>query len=93
MDLKTLKMCVGYKYKGQTLKEFPASLKVLAEVEPVYEELPGWEESTSDIRSYDKLPVNARRYIERLSEVSGIKIGIVSVGPQRDQTIILHEVF
>lgn len=91
--LKTLKICVGYKYKGEILKEFPASLKVLAEVEPVYEELPGWEETTSAIRSYDKLPVNARRYVERLSEVAGIKLGIVSVGPQRDQTIIMHEVF
>lgn len=91
--LKTIKMCVGYKYKGELLKEFPASLKVLAEVEPIYEEMPGWDEQTSGIRSYNDLPLNARRYIERLSEVAGIEIGIVSVGPQRDQTIILHEVF
>jgi adenylosuccinate synthase len=92
-DLPTLKMCVGYKYKGEIIREFPASLKVLAAVEPVYEEMPGWQESTAGIRSYDKLPANARRYIERLSEVSGIDIGIVSVGPQRDQTIIIHQVF
>ncbi len=91
--LKTLKICVGYQYKGELLKEFPASLKVLAEVEPVYEEFEGWETDISGVRSYDELPVNARRYVERLSEVSGIKIGIVSVGPRRDQTIILHEMF
>lgn len=91
--LKTLKICVGYKYKGQILKEFPASLKVLAEVEPVYEEFEGWETDISSVRSYDELPAKARRYVERLSEVSGIKIGIVSVGPRRDQTIILHEMF
>jgi len=92
-NLKTLKMCVGYKYKGELLKEFPASLKVLADVEPVYEEFEGWQTDISGIRSYDELPANARRYLERLSEVSGIKIGIVSVGPRRDQTIILHEMF
>ncbi|QJW48262.1 adenylosuccinate synthase [bacterium BFN5] len=91
--LKTLKICVGYQYKGQILKEFPASLKVLAEVEPVYEEFEGWETDISSVRSYDELPAKARRYVERLSEVSGIKIGIVSVGPRRDQTIILHEMF
>lgn len=91
--LKTLKMCVGYKYNGEVIKEMPASLKVLASVEPIYEEMPGWEENISGIRRYEELPVNCRRYIERLSEVSGIKIGIVSVGPRRDQTIILKDMF
>ena len=92
-DLRSLKMCVGYNYKGEILREFPASLKVLAQVEPVYEEFPGWQESTTKIRTYDKLPVNARRYIERLSEVADLGIGIVSVGPERDQTIILNQAF
>lgn len=91
--IKTLKLCVGYKYKGERIKEFPASLKVLAQVEPIYEEMPGWDEDTSGIRSYAELPANARRYIERLSEVSGVEIGIVSVGPGRDQTIILTDLF
>ncbi len=91
--LKTIKVCSGYKYKGQPLGEFPASLKVLSEVEPVYEELPGWTENISGVRSYDDLPANARRYVERLSEIVGVPLGIVSVGPARDQTIILHEVF
>ncbi|HWQ60743.1 MAG TPA: adenylosuccinate synthase, partial [Negativicutes bacterium] len=61
--LKTLKTCVGYKYKGEILREFPASLKVLDEVEPIYEELPGWTESISGIRAYADLPANARRYV------------------------------
>jgi adenylosuccinate synthase len=90
---KTLKLCVGYKYNGQLLDEFPASLKVLAAVEPVYEELPGWEEPTTAVRTYDALPLNARRYVERLSQIVGIPLGIVSVGAQRDQTIILKEMF
>lgn len=91
--LKTLKICVGYQYKGRQLNEFPASLKVLSEVEPVYEEFEGWQTDISGIRSYADLPANARRYVERLSEVTGIKIGIVSVGPGRNQTMILHEMF
>ncbi|GMB00103.1 adenylosuccinate synthase [Pelosinus sp. IPA-1] len=92
-ELATLKICVGYKYKGAVMDEFPASLKVLAEVEAVYEELPGWQSDTTSIRDYKDLPLNARRYLERLSEVADIKLGIVSVGPGREQTIIMHEIF
>ncbi len=91
--LKTLKICVGYSYKGQEIKEFPASLKVLAQVEPIYEELPGWTESIDSIKDYKDLPANARRYVERLSEVTGIAVGIVSVGPGRDQTIVVEDMF
>lgn len=92
-QLPALKLCTGYKYKGQMLDEFPASLKVLGQVEPVYEELPGWQCDTTKVRKYADLPENARRYLERLSQVAGIEIGIVSVGPGRDQTIIVHEMF
>lgn len=91
--LKTLKMCVGYRYNGKLLNELPASLKVLAQVEPVYEEFPGWETDITGIRNYEELPENARRYVERLSDVTGVKIGIISVGPSRDQTIILDNIF
>lgn len=91
--LKTLKICVGYKYKGELLNDFPASLKVMEQVEPIYEEMPGWETDITSVRKYEDLPVNARKYLERLSEVADIKIGIVSVGPSRDQTMILHEMF
>ena len=92
-QMKTLKICTGYKYKGQLLKEFPASLKVLGQVEPIYKELPGWEQPISGIKRYEDLPVNARRYVEAISEATGIKIGIVSVGPGREQTIILKDMF
>lgn len=91
--LPKIKLCVAYKYNGQLINEYPASLNVMSKVEPVYEELPGWQEPTSHIRSYQDLPLNARRYIERLSEVSGIAIGMVSVGPGREQTIILADMF
>ena len=92
-ELPSLKICVGYRYHGRLLDEIPASLKVLAEVEPVYEELPGWQQDISGIRKYEELPLNARRYVERLSEVTGVAIGVVSVGPGRDQTILLHNMF
>ncbi|MBR2179111.1 MAG: adenylosuccinate synthase [Selenomonadaceae bacterium] len=84
-----IKMCVNYKYNGEILNEMPASLKVLAAVEPVYETFDGWKTDISKIRSYDELPENAKKYIKRMAEVTNIKIGIVSVGPNRDQTIVV----
>ena len=92
--LDEIKMCVGYRYKGEVLNEIPASLKVLSEVEPIYETFKGWKTPISGIRKYEDLPVEARTYLERLAEVTGIELGIVSVGPNRDQTIVLtKEVF
>ena len=91
--LPALKLCTGYTYKGKPLNEYPASLKVLAEVEPVYEELPGWQADITGIRRYEDLPLNARRYVERLSECAGARLGIVSVGPDREQTIVLEPMF
>lgn len=88
-SLEEIKMCVGYKYKGQILNEIPASLKVLAEVEPVYETFKGWMTPISGIRRFEDLPLEARDYLNRLVEVSGIPLGIVSVGPNRDQTIVV----
>ncbi len=84
-----IKMCVNYKYNGDILNEMPASLKVLGAVEPVYETFEGWKTDISKIRSYDDLPENAKKYIRRMAEVTNIKIGIVSVGPNRDQTIVV----
>ena len=88
-----INICTGYRLNGELLHEFPASLKVLGEVEPIYETLPGWMTSISDIREYDKLPANCRRYVERIAELTGTRIGIVSVGPDRDQTIVQETMF
>lgn len=92
-NLEKIQLCVGYKYKGELLDEYPASLKVLAEVEPIYEEFAGWQQCTCDVRKYEDLPLNARKYLERLSEIAEVKLGIVSVGPGREQTMVLHEMF
>lgn len=86
-----IRMCVGYNMNGETLKRIPASLNVLAKVEPVYEEFDGWMTDISGIRNYADLPANAKKYLERLSEVAGVELGIISVGPNREQTIVLKD--
>ncbi|WP_017756734.1 adenylosuccinate synthase [Calidifontibacillus oryziterrae] len=91
--IDTLKICVAYKYKGEVIEEFPASLKILAECEPVFEELPGWSEDITGVRKLDELPANARHYIERISQLTGIPLSIFSVGPDRDQTNIVRSVY
>lgn len=91
--LETVKICTAYKYRGETIEHYPASLKMLAECEAVYEELPGWSEDIGGVRSLDELPVNARRYIERVSELTGIPIAIFSVGRNREQTNIVRPIY
>jgi len=90
---KELKICVGYKLNGKDVEGFPANLKDLEACEAVYETLPGWETDISGIRKYEDLPENARKYVERIAEVTGVPLGIVSVGPNRNQTIDLVNVF
>ncbi|WP_243292722.1 adenylosuccinate synthase [Bacillus sp. FJAT-47783] len=91
--IETLKICVAYKYKGEIMNEFPASLKVLAECEPVYEEMPGWTEDITGVKSLDELPENARHYVERISQLTGIPLSIFSVGPDRSQTNVVRNVY
>ncbi len=91
--IETLKICVAYKYRGELMNEFPASLKVLAECEPVFEELPGWTEDITGVKSLHELPENARHYIERICQLTGIPLTIFSVGPDRNQTNLVRGVF
>lgn len=91
--LKELKICTAYRYKGQILETFPASLKMLGECEPIYETLVGWDEDISSIGEYDRLPIKVKQYLKRIEELTGVPIQIVSVGPQRDQTIVLENPF
>lgn len=88
-ELEELKVCTHYEYKGERMDHFPGDLNVLADCVPVYETLPGWKSPTSHLRSYKDLPDNARRYLERVSELSQVPISIVSVGPDREETIVL----
>ncbi|MGP4038996.1 adenylosuccinate synthase [Gracilibacillus sp. D59] len=91
--IETLKICTAYKYKGAIMEEFPASLKVLAECEPVYEELPGWTEDITGVRTLHELPENARHYLERISQLTGIPLSVFSVGPDRSQTNVVRSVY
>ena len=90
-QMPRIKMCVGYKIDGVEIKQIPASLKTLSKVEPVYEEFNGWMTDTSGCRSFEELPAGARKYLNRISEVAGVELAIVSVGPNRDQTIVLKD--
>ncbi|WP_408955336.1 adenylosuccinate synthase [Natroniella sp. ANB-PHB2] len=86
-----VKVCTGYKYQGEIIKEFPTRDDILADCEPVYETLPGWQEDTSQIKSYDQLPENAKKYLEYISELVGVELSIVSVGPKRKETMVLRD--
>ncbi len=86
-NLGDIKLCTGYKYRGELLRDFPYSLDILAECEPVYETLPGWEGDLGSVKSYDELPANAKRYIERIEELCDVKVSMVGVGPDRTQIL------
>ncbi|NDV19565.1 adenylosuccinate synthase [Pseudodesulfovibrio sp. JC047] len=84
--LKEVKLCVAYEYNGERIAYPPQEQNGLAHVTPVYETMPGWDEDITGARSWDDLPANAVAYLKRIEAVSGVKIGIVSVGPDRVQT-------
>ncbi|MEE4358515.1 MAG: adenylosuccinate synthase [Desulfococcaceae bacterium] len=87
--LDELKICTAYQYGDETLRHFPANLNVLGKCEPVYENLPGWSEDISGIRTFEDLPENTRNYLKRIEELTGVPVQIISVGPGREETIVL----
>lgn len=91
--MDTLKICTGYRYRGSLLTEFPQSLKILAECEAVYEEMPGWQEDLTSISHYQQLPQAARNYVERIEELTKVPISLLAVGPGRTQTIVRNDIF
>ena len=91
--LKTLKICVGYELDGKQIHYRPASLKKMARCMPVYEELPGWHEDISGARELSQLPSRARAYVKAIEEITGVPVYIISVGPGREQTIIVQYPF
>ena len=92
--LETVKICVAYrKSNGEEISHYPASLVALGQCEPVYEELPGWSEDITGCRTLDELPIEAQNYVRRVSELVGVKISTFAVGPERNQTNILEDVW
>jgi len=83
----SIKICTSYKVDNQILDSFPSNVATLARCQPVYEELPGWREPTRGIRSFDQLPVEARRYIARLEDILSCPVSLITVGPSREQVV------
>ena len=92
-DLDSLKICTGYDYNGEIINHFPADLNILAACQPIYETLPGWSEDISGIRDRDALPPNTRKYLERIETLTETPVDIISVGPGRNQTIVINHPF
>ncbi len=86
--IEKLKVCVGYKHEDKIIEEFPKELEILENCKPIYEELPGWKESTAGIKDYERLPQNAKKYLQFIEDSLKVKIQIISTGQKRDETII-----
>src|SRR5690606_31626042 len=91
--LDTVRVCVGYKVRGERRDLLPVGADALAICAPIYEELPGWQESTAGVQSFDALPANAQSYLRRLEELVGARIALISTGPERTDTIVLENPF
>ncbi len=92
-DLETIKICTAYSYRGELLETFPRDFEILKDCTPVYEEVEGWQADICDAKKMQDLPAKTRAYIDKIAEVTGCPIVLVSVGPRRDQTIQLTNPF
>ncbi|MFQ5469599.1 MAG: adenylosuccinate synthase [Gammaproteobacteria bacterium] len=91
--LDTIRICVGYQCEEQNMASLPQGAESISECEPVYEEMPGWQDSTVGIKRYDELPDNAKMYLKRIEKIVGTSIDIISTGPDREETIVLRHPF
>lgn len=91
--METIRICTAYKYKGEIREVNPIGAEAFEACEPVYEDMPGWTESTVGVQSYNDLPENARRYLERVEEIVGCPADIISTGPDRVETIVRRHPF
>lgn len=92
-ELDEIRICTGYRYQGMLYTDMPSQLNVLEECEPVYETIQGWKASTAGLSDYEALPLNAKKYIDRIKELIGVDIVIISTGIRRDETILLRKIF
>ena len=92
-DFESVKVCVGYTVNGERIDRFPANTGLLARCEPVYEELPGWDQPTASATELSQLPKNALAYVKRIEELVGCRVQIISTGPRREETILVEPVF
>jgi adenylosuccinate synthase len=92
-NIETLKICVAYELDGKEIKYVPSTIKEFSRCKPIYIELPGWKEDLSSALTFEQLPVNAQNYVKKIESLTEVPIAVVSVGPDREQTIILKELF
>jgi adenylosuccinate synthase len=92
-ELETVRLCTGYRHGATVTDILPFGADAVAACEPVYEDFPGWRQSTFGVRDWGRLPEAARRYLTRLSEVTGVPIAMISTGPDREQTILMRHPF
>jgi adenylosuccinate synthase len=92
-ELDVIRICTGYQVDGKPVEVPPIGAEGFARIEPIYEELAGWKSNTYGVRRYEDLPANARRYLKRLEEVTGAEVAIISTGPDREHTMVLHNPF
>jgi adenylosuccinate synthase len=88
-----IRICTEYTAAGMRLDLLPSGAEAVAECKPVYEEVPGWDQSTFGVKRFDDLPQNARAYLRRIEQLAGVPIAMVSTGPERDETILMHHPF
>ena len=86
--LKEIKICNAYKLGDETITDFPTSIAKLSKVKPLYTVMPGWNEDVSDVRTFEELPENARKYVENIEEVTGVPVVLIGVGCQREQLVL-----
>lgn len=87
-ELEEIEICVGYRYKGKIIHDFPMDYEAVCKVKPIYEKMPGWQKSTTNIRKFAQLPLNARKYIKRLEELLKVGVKYISTGPKREEIIV-----
>lgn len=92
-EFSTIKVCTAYRHKGQLIHEFPDTTSVLNQCKPEYIELPGWQQDISQVTTYKDLPANARNYLAKIEELTGVKQSLIAVGPGREQTIVNDQLY
>ncbi len=92
-NMPTIKICTSYELDGQIIETLPARESVLNRVKPIYEELPGWNAPTTDVRSFDDLPAQAQAFVRRVEQLLGCPVDLISVGPSREQAVIVNPIF
>ncbi|MCH5231270.1 MAG: adenylosuccinate synthase [Muribaculaceae bacterium] len=89
--LDTVKICTHYELDGKEIDSPPSTISKLSRCKPIYVELPGWKEDLSGMKSFEELPQNAKNYVRKIEEITGVKVGVISVGPDRSQTILISD--